>query len=93
MIEAHLQKVGLTIEKDILGIATNGAALMKKVGRKLAVTHEACPNHRLHLAVTLVLYQKKVQVDELDEDKENVTQKEEEEGLEDEGHRILACLP
>ncbi len=76
LVEGHLQKFGFAIEKDILGITTDGAALMKKVGRKLAVTHQACHNHRLHLAVTLVLYRKKVQIDELDEEKEDVTQKE-----------------
>ncbi len=91
MIEAHLQKFGLAIEKDILGIASDGAALIKNVEKNLAVTHQACHNHGLHVAVTLVLYWKKIQMDELDEDKEDVTEKEDEEGHEDEGNRILAC--
>lgn len=46
-------------EKDIIGITTDGAKVMVKMGRESRFVHQQCIAHGLHLAVTDVLFKKR----------------------------------
>lgn len=46
-------------EKDIMGITTDGAKVMIKMGKESPFVHQQCIAHGLHLAVTDVLYKKR----------------------------------
>lgn len=41
---------------DIVGVTTDGAKVMEKMGRQLVYSHQLCMAHGLHLAVSDVLY-------------------------------------
>lgn len=58
LIIDELRVYGLD-EKDIIGITTDGAKVMIKMGRESPFIHQQCIAHGLHLAVTDVLYQKR----------------------------------
>ncbi len=55
-IKIKLAEFNLDINQDIVGITTDGAALMKKIGRLLLCEHQICINHGIHLAVMDSLY-------------------------------------
>lgn len=58
LLEKKLLEFGLSLSRDILALMTDGALLMKKVGRLTPADHQICLAHGIHLAVTSVLYQK-----------------------------------
>ena len=58
LLEQNLAQHGLDLRKDIVGIMTDGASVMKKVGRILPVNQHLCFAHGVQLAVYEVLYQK-----------------------------------
>ena len=58
LLEQKLAQHGLDLRKDIVGIMTDGASVMKKVGRILPVNQQLCFAHGVQLAVIEVLYQK-----------------------------------
>lgn len=58
LLEQKLAVYGLNLRKDIVGIMTDGASVMKKVGSLLPVNQQLCFAHGVQLAVIDVLYQK-----------------------------------
>ena len=58
LLEQKLAQHGLDLRKDIVGIMTDGASVMKKVGRILPVNQQLCFAHGVQQAVIEVLYQK-----------------------------------
>lgn len=56
LVDARLLTFGLNRKKDIIGVVTDGAAVMQKFGRLLGIEHQQCHAHGIHLAVTDVLY-------------------------------------
>ena len=58
LLEQKLAQHGLDLRKDNVGIMTDGASVMKKVGRILPVNQQLCFAHGVQLAVIEVLYQK-----------------------------------
>ena len=58
LLEQKLAQHGLDLRKDIVGIMTDEASVMKKVGKILPVTQQLCFAHGVQLAVIEVLYQK-----------------------------------
>ncbi len=84
LIKKKLLEFGLDLEKDIIGISTDGATVMRKMGRLLPVAHQVCALHGLHLAITDVFYKKKEATEE-DSDDDN----EEEEDDDQVGTRVL----
>ncbi len=73
-----LQEFGLSLSRDIVGMTTDGAAVMKKIGRLAEVEHQLCHAHGIHLSVCDVLYCKGANM-EKDEDDDVEDQEEEEE--------------
>ena len=74
LVSERLKKFGLNFETDIIGITTDGASVMVKVGRLLPCYQQLCFAHGIQLAVVDVLYKKKAQkeveqteIDESDE--------------------------
>ena len=63
-IEKKLKEFDIYLERDIVAATTDGAAVMKKVGRLLSVHHQLCYAHGLQLAVCDVLYKKTHQEEE-----------------------------
>ena len=51
LLEQSLAQHGLDLRKDIVGIMTDGASVMKKVGRILPVNQQLCFAHRVQLGV------------------------------------------
>ena len=58
-----LDEFGLSIDKHIVGVVSDGASVMKKYARLLGVEHQICHSYGLHLAVCDVLY-KTVRLDD-----------------------------
>ena len=57
LLEKHLADVGITtMQTSIVSIVTDGASVMKKLGKLSRVDHQLCYAHGLHLAVCDVLY-------------------------------------
>ncbi len=82
MISAHLETFGLSLHQDILGATTDGASVMKKLGRLLGTSHQLCHSHGIHLAVADVLYKEggnEKEIEGGEEDKEGEEEEEEEE--------------
>lgn len=81
LIQLRLDSFGLRLYKDIVGMTTDGAPVMVKVGKILPVRYsELCFVHAVQLAVMDVLYKKTEESEEVetcaDSDSEN-----EEDGL------------
>ena len=55
------------LEDDIIGIATDGASVMKKLGKILEIDQQLCFTYALQLAVITVLYKKDASHLEVDE--------------------------
>ena len=51
-----LDEFGLSVDKHIVGVVSDGASVMKKYARLLGVDHQICHSHGLHLAVCDILY-------------------------------------
>ena len=64
LLEKKLSDYGLSLSRDIVASTTDGASLMKKVGRTISADHQLCLAHGIHLAVTSVLYSRNQQTDE-----------------------------
>ncbi|CAH0403229.1 unnamed protein product [Chilo suppressalis] len=65
LVSQRLKKFGLNLETDIIGITTDGASVMVKVGRLLPCYQQLCFAHGIQLAVVDVLYKKKTQPEEI----------------------------
>ena len=57
LIKKEVKNYGLDVEQDIVCLISDGASVMKKLGRELGISHQLCLSHGLHLAVVKVLYQ------------------------------------
>ena len=60
LLQAKLAEFGLSLEKDIVCVCTDGASVMSKVGRLISAEHQLCYAHGVQLAVLDVLYKRKV---------------------------------
>ncbi|XP_063782142.1 uncharacterized protein LOC134932045 [Pseudophryne corroboree] len=58
LLEMKLSVFGLSLQDDIVGICTDGASVMKKVGRLISAKQQLCYAHGIHLAVMDVLYKR-----------------------------------
>lgn len=60
LLKSKLQIFGLSLESDIICITTDGASVMKKIGRLITPEHQLCIVHGIQLAVLSVLYKQNV---------------------------------
>lgn len=58
LVKTRLEEFSLHIDTDIVGITTDGASVMKKVGKLLSCYQQLCFAHGIHLAVVDTLYKK-----------------------------------
>lgn len=58
LLRNKLQSFGLNLDTDIVGICTDGASVMCKVGKLISTEHQLCLAHGVHLAVHDVLYKR-----------------------------------
>lgn len=56
-IQTKLQKFGISFSSDVFCLSTDGAAVMKKLGRISEKQQQLCIAHGIHLAVLEVIYQ------------------------------------
>lgn len=61
LVEQKLIKHGLSLEKDIVCITTDGASVMSKVGKIISCHQQLCFAHGLQLGVLSVLYKNKTE--------------------------------
>lgn len=81
LLEGHLKQHGISLNKDIVAIVTDGPNVMLKVGRIVKTEHQLCIAHGIHLAVCDVLYQNKNKQDKPIEREDEVVFQEESEEL------------
>ena len=51
-----LNEFGICLDSDIAAATTDGASVMKKIGKTILPTHQLCLIHGIHLAVYGILY-------------------------------------
>ena len=59
LLETKLGEFGLSLEKDIVCICTDGASVMRKVGKLISAEQQLCYAHAVQLAVLDVLYKRR----------------------------------
>ncbi|GBN11531.1 hypothetical protein AVEN_237838-1 [Araneus ventricosus] len=64
LIKNRLESFGLDSDTDIIGVTTDGASVMVKVGKLMSCYHQLCFSHGLHLAVVDILYKKNIEREE-----------------------------
>ena len=64
LVTSRLEDFGITLERHVVALVTDGASIMCKVGRIAPCDHVICLAHTLHLAVSDVLYKKKRKANE-----------------------------
>ena len=77
IVELRLAEFGVSIDPDVIAMVTDGASIMKKLGRLASCEHVICLAHTIYLVVCDVLYKKKKKGS--DGDKENDESEESEE--------------
>ena len=60
----------MTTKDYIVGMVTDGASVIIKTGRLSGIIHQICHSHGLHLAVCDVLYKKRHNLEDTNEDEE-----------------------
>ena len=70
LVKKRLEDFGLTMKDHIVGMVTNGTSVMIKTGRLSGIIHQICHSHGLHLAVCNVLYKKRHNIEDTNEDPE-----------------------
>jgi len=60
LLQGKLADFGVSLDKDIVCICTDGASVMSKVGRLISAEHQLCYAHGVQLAVLDVLYKRNV---------------------------------
>ena len=79
LLEKHLADVGITnMQSSITCIVSDGASVMKKLGRISHVDHQVYYAHGLHLAVCDILYKSRSVANVTIEDDDNVDDHDEE---------------
>lgn len=58
-LRGNLDKLGISLSQDIVGLVTDSHTVMVKVGLLVNTEHQLCFDHGIHLAVCDVLYKKK----------------------------------
>ena len=58
LVQERLSLYKINLEKDVVALMTDGAAIMKKIGRETQPLHVICKAHTIHLAVCDLLYKK-----------------------------------
>lgn len=66
-VRDFLIKFDIQLDKDIAGVTTDGASVMKRFGTLFEATQQLCFVHAVHLAVMKVLYRFKEEVEVDDE--------------------------
>lgn len=61
-LRERLDQFELNLDRDIVGICTDGASVMGKVGKLISAEHQKCWAHGVHLAVHNVIYKAKRRV-------------------------------
>lgn len=82
-LTSHLAKFGLNIETDIVCNTTDGASVMRKVGKLVPSFHILCMLHGIQLAVVDVLYKRKSQNNPQPEEESNDDNDDDEDDDED----------
>jgi hypothetical protein len=59
LLKERLHQFDLNLDKDIVGICTDGASVMTKVGKLISAEHQLCWAHGVHLAVHDVIYKRR----------------------------------
>ncbi len=65
-IQTKLEEFGLSFSTNVFSLTTDGAAVMKKLGRISEKPQQLCIAHGIHLAVLEVIYQNYSHVEESD---------------------------
>lgn len=63
-LEAKIKEFEVDLNKDVISMTMDGAAVMKKVGRLLKIHHQLCFTHGLQLAVLDVIYKNTTSITE-----------------------------
>lgn len=66
LILERLSVYKISLEEDVVAITTDGAAVMKKVGKLISASQQLCFAHAIQLAVLSVLYRKDTPDDEIE---------------------------
>lgn len=61
LLKEKLSEFNLSLDNDIVGITTDGASVMKKVGRLIEPLQQLCYAHGVQLGITDVIYKKNVE--------------------------------
>ena len=77
MIGKKLEEFGVDLHCHIVGMVTDGASVMMKLGRISEIIHQPCHSHGIHLAVVDVLYKKQALLDDHVDDKHSSYDEEE----------------
>lgn len=64
ILNTKLTEFGLILEKDIVNITTDGASVMKKLGRLITPLHQLCYAHGIQLGIIDTIYKRPTNVDE-----------------------------
>lgn len=59
LLKERLLQFDLNLDRDIVGICTDGASVMTKVGKLISAEHQLCWAHGVHLAVHDVIYKRR----------------------------------
>ena len=70
LIQKRLEDFELTLQDHIVGMVTDGASVMIKTWRLSGIMHDICHSHGLHFAICDVLYKKRDNIEDTDEDAE-----------------------
>ncbi|CAH0551103.1 unnamed protein product [Brassicogethes aeneus] len=63
ILKTKLTEFGLILEKDIINITTDGASVMKKLGRLISLSHQLCYAHGVQLGIIDTIYKKQTDVE------------------------------
>ena len=70
LVKKQLEDFRLTMKDHIVGMVTDGASVMIKTGRLSGIIHQISHSHGMHLAVCDVLYKKRHNMEDTNEDAE-----------------------
>lgn len=63
LLNSRLAEYKFDLKNNVVAMTTDGASVMKKLGRNSGIIHQLCHLHGFHLAVSDVLYKKPVKED------------------------------
>lgn len=58
ILDEKLNEFGVSLQNDIVAIVTDGASIMKKVGKLISASHQLCFAHAIQLGVIDTIYKK-----------------------------------